>query len=248
MPFTPSHAAAVLPFLRTPLPASALVIGSMAPDLPFYLPFPVPWPTHTVLAVVTVDVLLGGLAWVVWHGLLAFPALAVAPAAVRARLTRLRPGLRARVATAAAVAWTLLALVVGGATHLLWDEFTHARRWGPTHLPVLAEQWGLLPGYRWLQYLSGLAGGLVLLVWLARWWHRTPAVRGADPPAARWVWPLLAAAGVVPGGVAALTASSIGEAIYAGATVGGGTALALAVVLALAWHARHRPAGARPTT
>ena len=51
MPFTPSHAAAVLPFLRTPLPASALVVGSITPDLPFYLPVGFPWPTHTALAV-----------------------------------------------------------------------------------------------------------------------------------------------------------------------------------------------------
>ena len=38
MPFTGSHAAAVLPFARSRLPASALVIGSVAPDLPYYLP------------------------------------------------------------------------------------------------------------------------------------------------------------------------------------------------------------------
>ena len=38
MPFTGSHPAAVLPLLRTPLPASALVAGSVAPDIPFYLP------------------------------------------------------------------------------------------------------------------------------------------------------------------------------------------------------------------
>ena len=66
MPFTASHAAAVLPLLRTPLPASALVIGSIAPDLPYYLPVPLPWATHTALAVGTVDVLLGGLAWALW--------------------------------------------------------------------------------------------------------------------------------------------------------------------------------------
>jgi hypothetical protein len=248
VPFTPSHAAAVLPFLRTPLPASALVIGSMAPDLPFYLPLPVPWATHTAVAVVTVDVLLGGLAWAVWHALLEPPALACAPPAVRGRLTGLRPGLRARIPTGAAVLWTLLALAVGAGTHVLWDEFTHPRRWGPAHLPVLAEQWGLLPGYRWLQYLTGLAGGLVLLGWLARWWRRTPAVPGAPRPAARWVWLLLAAVGVLVGGAAALTAPSIGWAVYAGATWGGGAALGVAVVLALAWHARRRGVGARPTT
>ena len=36
MPFTGSHPAAVLPFLRSGLPPSALVIGSMAPDFPYY--------------------------------------------------------------------------------------------------------------------------------------------------------------------------------------------------------------------
>jgi hypothetical protein len=34
VPFTGSHPAAVLPFLRWSMPASALVIGSMAPDFP----------------------------------------------------------------------------------------------------------------------------------------------------------------------------------------------------------------------
>lgn len=47
MPFTGSHPAAVLPFLRTPLPASALVVGSIAPDVPFSLPVTPPWETHT---------------------------------------------------------------------------------------------------------------------------------------------------------------------------------------------------------
>jgi hypothetical protein len=65
VPLTPSHAAAVLLFLRTPLPPSALVIGSMAPDLPYYLPVDVPFRTHTALAVVTTDLLLGIVAWAV---------------------------------------------------------------------------------------------------------------------------------------------------------------------------------------
>ena len=51
MPFTGSHPAVVLPLLRTPLPASALVLGSTAPDLPHFLPGPFPWPTHSALAV-----------------------------------------------------------------------------------------------------------------------------------------------------------------------------------------------------
>ncbi|HEY3557859.1 MAG TPA: DUF4184 family protein, partial [Kribbella sp.] len=33
MPFTPAHPAAVLPLIRRPLVASALVAGAVAPDL-----------------------------------------------------------------------------------------------------------------------------------------------------------------------------------------------------------------------
>src|SRR3712207_369015 len=97
MPFTPSHAAAALPFLRTPLPASALVIRSMAPDLPLYLPFEFPWATHTARSVVSTDLLLGLVVWAVWHTLLAAPALACSPAGLRARLIGVPVGLRARV-------------------------------------------------------------------------------------------------------------------------------------------------------
>jgi hypothetical protein len=239
VPFTPSHAAAVLPFLRTPLPASALVAGSVAPDLLFYLPVEQPWPTHTATAVVTVDVLLGFAAWALWHGLLAAPALRAAPAALRSRLTDVTLGLRVRLATPARVGWALLALAVGAATHVVWDEFTHARRWGPETFPILAEQWGSMPGYRWLQYVTSVLGGLLLLAWAVRWYLRTP-VGPPGRPGRRWPWVLLSAVAVGSGTVAALGASDLGEAIYDSATWGGGAALAVATVLAAAWQARRR--------
>ncbi|WP_328421551.1 DUF4184 family protein [Micromonospora sp. NBC_00389] len=41
MPFTGGHVAAVLPLARSAWRApSALVLGSMVPDLPYYLPLP----------------------------------------------------------------------------------------------------------------------------------------------------------------------------------------------------------------
>lgn len=238
MPFTPSHAAAVLPFLRTPLPASALVIGSITPDLPFYLPVELPWPTHTALALISTDLLLGLGAWTVWHGLFAEPARAAAPVSLRGRVPGPAPGLGARVASAWRVGWTLLALVVGAATHVVWDEFTHARRWGPEHLPALAASWGPLPGYRWLQYATSVAGGLVLLSWLLRWWRRAPSRPGVRRPGVRWAWLLLGLVGAAAGAVGAVGAPGLGAVIYAGATVGGGAALAVAAVLAVAWHLR----------
>ena len=241
MPFTPSHAAAVLPFLRTPLPASALLAGSIAPDLPFYLPVDVPWATHTALAVVTTDLLLGLAAWAVWHGLLAAPALAAAPVPVRGRIPGLpAPGLSGRFSAAPRVGWTLVALVVGAATHVVWDEFTHPRRWGPQHVAVLAEDWGALAGYRWLQYATSVMGAVVLLVWFVRWWRRTPTLPGPRRPGVRWAWLLLIGVGGGVCAVAAFPAPDLGAAVFAGATWGGGAALLVAVALAAGWHLRHR--------
>ena len=233
MPFTGSHPAAVLPLLRTPLPASALVAGSIAPDVPFYLPVVLPWDTHTALAVVTVDVLFGGLAWAVWHALLAPAALSAAPAGVRGRLSGVPLGLRRRLRSARVVGLVLTALALGAAVHVLVDEFTHPGRWGATHLPVLARAWGPLPGVRWLDYAGGGVGGVVLLAWLVRWWRRAPA----DPASARprwWLpWAVIAAAGLVAGLTATVGTPDLRSAAVAAAFRGGGVVLATAVVLAL---------------
>lgn len=240
MPFTPSHAAAVLPFLRTPLPASALVIGSVAPDLPYYLPVDVPWETHTATAVVTTDLLLGGLAWVVWHALLAEPALAWAPGTLLSRLADVPLGLATRIRSARELVLTVLALVVGAATHVLWDEFTHAGRWGTEHLPALARDWGPLPGHRWLQYASGVLGGAVLLVWLVRWWRRAPRAPLPERPAAWPAWGAIAGAGLLAGVVGVLAAPDVRKAAWLGATWGGGAALVAAILLAAVWQVRRR--------
>ncbi|HYH73848.1 MAG TPA: DUF4184 family protein [Nocardioides sp.] len=245
MPFTGSHPAAILPFLRTPLPASALVIGSMAPDFPFFVPVAPGLTTHTAVAIGTTDVALGALGWLLWHGLLAAPALDTAPHGLRARLGTVPLGVRVRLRDARAALLVVVALALGSGTHVLWDEFTHARRWGPEHVPALAENWGLLPDYRWLQYVSSLVGALVLLVWLARWWRRTPTT---SRPAGRvqwWPWALLVAVGIGVGGPVALTSPSFGAAGFDGTAWGGGAALAVAVVLAAGWHVARRAGSSR---
>src|SRR4051794_7249525 len=95
VPFTASHPAAVLPLVGTGLVPSALVIGSMVPDVPLFAPGPVSYAaTHSPAGVVGLDVVIGLLAYVVWHAFLVAPAVALAPAEVRARLPRRhgRPG------------------------------------------------------------------------------------------------------------------------------------------------------------
>ncbi|HEY8721289.1 DUF4184 family protein [Pengzhenrongella sp.] len=180
MPFTASHIAAVLPLTRAPLVASALVIGSMTPDLPYFVPLPVGAPmTHSLLGVVSVDVLLGLAVFVVWHGLLVRPALAAAPASLRERLSAdAVRRLRSRLASLRGLLVVSVSLAVGALTHVAWDAFTHEGAWGTERVAWLIASEGAFPGYKWAQYASGVVGALVVAIWLARWWRRTagPAV------------------------------------------------------------------------
>jgi hypothetical protein len=190
LPFTGSHPAAVLPLLR-PLrrlgvPPSALVVGSLAPDLPFYVTVTsITEQTHSLAGAVSMDVAVGALALTAWQ-LLGRPATDV-----------LLPGLRAPLIASADNAdprrpWRRLlaiafGLAVGALTHVIWDSFTHPGMWGVRQLPWLAESYGPLPGHEWAQYTSSVVGLIVLAVWGARRRPRPPVVGGAASPLRRAV-------------------------------------------------------------
>jgi hypothetical protein len=215
VPFTGSHPAAVLPLMRWGLVPSALVIGSMVPDLPYYLPVPVDaGTTHSPVGTLTVDIVLGGAAFLVWHAVLAPFLVAVSPAPVRSRLAATGSRRRRRPTTVRGIVPTLASLAVGAATHTLWDAFTHAGRWGPRHIGWLAEQHAGLPGYQWSQYASGVVGAISIAVWLLRWWHANQAVAPSASELAAWTapaaWTVIVLAGIA-GGLAAVLPALDGE-------------------------------------
>ncbi|MCM0673180.1 DUF4184 family protein [Micromonospora phytophila] len=180
MPFTGSHVAAVLPLTRSAwLVPSALVIGSMVPDLPYYVPLPVEATlTHSLAGVLGVDVVLGLVAVALWHGLLARFLIAISPVRLRDRLP---PPARRRSRPAVRVAMVVVSLVVGAATHVVWDSFTHDGMWGTAHIGWLAESHLGTAGYRWAQRVSGVVGAAAVVVWLVRWWRaRSPATATAQ--------------------------------------------------------------------
>ncbi|WP_165966764.1 DUF4184 family protein [Actinomadura sp. 7K507] len=184
MPFTLSHPAAVLPLARGPLVPSALVIGSLAPDIPYYLYISgVRDMTHRPLGVVTVDVAIGLIVFAVWHLLGKRPLAALAPARLRERLP---------VSAPVSWAWAVPSLAIGAATHVLWDALTHS---GVAEvLPGLAESVGGITLYLWLQVGSGAVGLVVIALWLARWARTAPPVPLPVEPA-RGRMPVFAAAG-----------------------------------------------------
>src|SRR6185437_16675370 len=64
MPFTLAHPAAVLPLRRIRLMHTVpLIIGAMAPDVPYYLPWRIakhiPQATHTLIGMFTLDLPIG---------------------------------------------------------------------------------------------------------------------------------------------------------------------------------------------
>ncbi len=190
MPLTlPSHAAAVLPFLRTPgrgLPPAALVVGCTAPDLGYAFASSARL-AHTLPGVFLVCVPAGLVAYV-WAEVLLLPALArVLPTVGGVQLARF---VRTRGLPSSAREWgaALLALVLGASTHVLWDGFTHAHMW-PARLlyPELRVPGGLLLADA-LQHLSSVVGLVLVVVSLARLYPLLPAT---EPVAPFRFWPYL---------------------------------------------------------
>jgi len=122
VPFTFAHPAA-LPLLR-PLgrygSLSALVIGSMAPDLAFFVPLDATrGQTHGPAGLLLFCLPAGGMTYLLFHLLLKAPLLGL----LGQRLQEQLAGPAARpLARWSAV---LVSLLCGAATHLVWDSFTH---------------------------------------------------------------------------------------------------------------------------
>ena len=205
MPFTLSHPAAALPFLRTPLLPAAVVVGTMAPDIPYYVPLFVPRElSHSLLGLVTVDLALTVIGALLWWFVLREPIVDLLPRAIGTRIPAVgrlawRP---ARWGWPLTLAVLVLSALVGGATHLLWDSFTHPG-WVADHLAVLRVQAGPLLVEKWLQHASTVAGLVILVIWA------TVRLRAVEPDPQRGcrlrtqqrvtAWIAIAAAGVTAG-------------------------------------------------
>ncbi|TGO06429.1 DUF4184 family protein [Serinibacter arcticus] len=167
MPFTVSHAVVALPLRRTALPASAVAVGAMTPDLRLFVPFAPLYSTTHSLAWLPVTTLLAGALWLAWRVVVLPAASDLSPSWCAARYA----GSSATGATASPARRRLLAtaaLALGVLTHVVWDAFTHHGRWGVALAPVLDDRVRGVPLYAWFQDLSGVLGLLVLAVWFWR--------------------------------------------------------------------------------
>lgn len=201
MPLTfPSHAAAVLPLMghRTRfLPPVALVVGTIAPDLGYLFGAHGP-ASHVPSGILTFSLPMGVIFYL-WLEVLVLPALAqTLPRFLKLDMPAV---FRPRGLPATPRGWLAvgLAIVLGAASHLLWDGFTHNWMWPASLLypevtvPLLGR---VYPIARVFQYACHLLGGAIVIAyayrlyaderapWLPRWrsigpWLAWMAIPGA---------------------------------------------------------------------
>src|SRR3954470_22946503 len=211
-----------------------LVAGSVAPDLPMILPMPYGYDrAHSAVGVVTGDAVAGIVMALLWTFLVRDPAVDSGPAWLRERVD-VTGTLSVRQLSLLPVA-----VIIGAATHVLWDEFTHEGRWGAVHIPWLADDHLGHAGYHWAQAASSALGLAVVIVAGSLTLARRPPRPNSPrlPTLARW----LAAAVAGTATVVAIVAGSrqLDRGLHAAAiavAVNGLAAFVLtAVVAALAW-------------
>lgn len=176
MPFTFAHPAAAIP-LRGCLGRfgvlSALVIGSITPDLSYFLTWDVPRSeSHSLFGLLRFCLPVGLLSYIVFHTLLKGPLLALLPSSVICRLG----AHTARFQSLPPVSWAavVVSLLCGAMTHLVWDAFTHDHAVVVTAFPVLqAHLFSIgtyhVQVYKMLQHGSTVLGLALLSLWAWQW-------------------------------------------------------------------------------
>jgi Domain of unknown function (DUF4184) len=139
MPWTLSHPAAVLPFRRfspKPVDFAALTIGSMTPDIGYYIDrFDFATFAHT-LPGSFLACLPTGMIMLILYYLFCRPVCYALPSPHRQALLPLCPNLPQGLRRWGIV---LLSLLLGAWTHNFWDSFTHEHGWFVDRFPALQQ-------------------------------------------------------------------------------------------------------------
>jgi Domain of unknown function (DUF4184) len=124
MPYPFAHPAAVLPLFR-PLARysvpSALVIGSVVPDLWYFVPHMIRAESHSLAGVLWFCLPVGVLIYIVYHIIAKEPLAALLPQVLAARF-----GVQDASVPAASWLAVIFSVVLGSLSHLGWDALTHA--------------------------------------------------------------------------------------------------------------------------
>jgi hypothetical protein len=171
MPFTFSHPAIILPLQALPkrwISLTGLVIGSVTPDFEYFFRMEMRGNYgHTIAGVFWFDLPLGFILAYCFHVFVK-----------KALILNLPNFLRKRLIFFNDFDWhtyflnnkfvVIISLLIGTFSHIFWDAFTHHDGYFVLLFPILKHNFTFLnttiPIYHFLQHLSGLIGGLILVL------------------------------------------------------------------------------------
>jgi hypothetical protein len=156
---------------------SALVVGSMAPDFPYFVRLVEDTGRlgHSFAGLAYFCIPVGLFLLWLWHAILKVPLLALAPRHLSTRLSR--EDLRFRFGGWSRFVLILLSLWIGAALHVFWDGFTHYHGKFVHWLPVLLKPvYHGMPLYSVLQYASSIVGLIAIACAYWGWVRRTPVL------------------------------------------------------------------------
>ena len=170
MPFTFSHPAIILPLTYLPkrlYSISGLIAGSIIPDFEYFLRMRVQSIySHTWLGLFYFDIPLALLAIFIFHNI------------VRKKLIDNLPFfLKKRFSVFNEMKWNnyfkknfvvvIISILIGAASHILWDSFTHPQGQFVEVIPLLNKNIKIvsieIPIFKILQHLSTILGGFIVL-------------------------------------------------------------------------------------
>lgn len=161
MPYTLSHAVMSIPFSwfsRGRIPFAALAIGSMSPDFPYLIALkPTDAPGHSLTGVLLYCFIPALLLALLWYRWLEKPTHELWHLPVRSKEQKSPP-----------VFSVIIGVLIGAYSHVIWDATSHADGFFVQSSAFWQQVYFSLPLYKWNQYISGLGGLMILVVWYGR--------------------------------------------------------------------------------
>lgn len=159
MPFTFSHPAIILPFLKNKkLSATALIIGSMSPDFEYFFRMKMQSEiSHTLSGIFLIDFPLGFIVMFVFHEIIKRPLIENSPLFLQNRLQELKD-FNWVTYFKSAVFTVLISFFLGAVSHILWDSMTHWDGYMVQRFSVFNLEVFTVPLFKIAQHASSIIG------------------------------------------------------------------------------------------
>ncbi len=190
MPFTFSHPAIVLPLAskKLHLSATGLIVGSMTPDFEYFIRMKnVSRYSHTVAGLFWFDLPIGLLLCFIYHIIVRDSLFDNLPLFLKERLFVFKSFRWPKYFQGKWIV-VCICILIGAASHIVWDAFTHETLFFVERDPELSNVMRLgsinLAGYKFLQLVSSIVGLLVVILAIVLLKRRPVATKAVD----YWYW------------------------------------------------------------